>query len=188
MSRVSYQQLLKQIRTNPNWSISYPFYNSLLFGCKLELQYLPQIIHPHEMLYYMTPGLYNNARELLVVTNERIMFIDCRILRRASYSQINIKKINDVNMHHGFFFSTLTLSTGNDTQHIISGIWGDDVEKAKKAIDRVLNEKFEEPVQSQTSSYSENSVQQLMELQKMKKDGALTDEEFQKMKDRIINS
>lgn len=203
-----YQQILHQIKTNPNWAISDPFYNSLFFGTKLELQYLPNVLQNDEQLFYITSGtIYSKANkdeqsvcrghELLVITNNRLLFLDKKLFRSCDYDALSYTKINDIHVHHsalGIMNNRLQILTGNDHEIAISNMWGKDADRAYNAIERVRSLYYSDR-SDQDSRNSEQNVQhgasetdidKLLKLKGMLDNGELSQEEFNKLKQEIL--
>jgi len=191
--RFSYQDLLNIIKHQKNYHITDPFYNSLFFGTKLELQYLAKnslnLLDDQESLVYMAPGRYHNSNRLVVVTSEKIMFLNKTLWRRGIHEDINLDKINKKSNSGGFFFGKLQIYTGNDEFDQISWLWGQDLDRLLKAI-TIANNLHQKQQQARqlitTPTTSDNVATKLQSLMQMQQKGALTPEEFQQFKQKLL--
>ena len=195
----AYQALLQKIKTDRDFHIDDPFYNSLLFGTKLELQYLPSQLDNGEYIYYMAPGVWQGAHRLVIVTNERLLFIDKRIItRRGNVNEIEIGKINGIKKHHGLFFGGLEVRTGNDSPDVISRMWGHDDDRTVNALRRSMKDlrnlklNQEQQSQPQQQQYSQpassDPVDRLMQLNDMLNNCLISKSEYDTLKANIMHN
>lgn len=199
----TYEEILDIIKTDPHFKIQDPFYNSLFFGTKLELQYLPSQLEEGERIYYMTSGNWKGQHRLIVVTGNRILILDKKLWRRGRHSQIEIDKINSIDVAGGFFFSSLTIRTGNDDPDEISGLWGSDADRLHKAYERVrrdYRQKYESSsirtndVEAKSSDLikenteTSDKVKAIKQLYELLKLGAITQEEYDNQKEELLKS
>lgn len=103
VSRESVQIQLKQIG-----------FNHITWG-KSEVDELPNIILPEEVIYECVNGYYEAGFSLLVATNFRVLLIDKKPLSYLTVLDLRFDMINEIEYSHRLMGAQITISTGSKT-------------------------------------------------------------------------
>lgn len=103
VSKESVQIQLKQIG-----------FNHITWG-KSEVNELPNIILPEEVIYECVNGYYEAGFSLLVATNFRVLLIDKKPLSYLTVLDLRFDMINEIEYSHRLMGAQITISTGSKT-------------------------------------------------------------------------
>ncbi len=103
VSRESVQIQLKQIG-----------FSHITWG-KSEVDELPNIILPEEVIYECVNGYYEAGFSLLVATNFRVLLIDKKPLSYLTVLDLRFDMINEIEYSHRLMGAQITISTGSKT-------------------------------------------------------------------------
>jgi len=103
VSKESVQIQLKQIG-----------FNHITWG-KSEVDELPNIILPEEVIYECVNGYYEAGFSLLVATNFRVLLIDKKPLSYLTVLDLRFDMINEIEYSHRLMGAQITISTGSKT-------------------------------------------------------------------------
>lgn len=154
-----------------------------------EIKELPNILWHDEKVENIIQGLYNNSNGVLVATNKRLVFVDKGILFGLKVEDFPYDKISSIQYETGLLMGKMTIFTSGNKAVI------DNVEKSKvRAFGDWVRARISAPkdnvltqpiAQTQTTSGSD-PLEKLERLAKLKEQGILTDDEFQKQKQQIL--
>lgn len=162
------------------------------FGTKKEIKELPNILHDDEELLYLTSGFLDGNTWLISCTNERIIFLDKGMIYGLKQKEIPLDKINSVEHSKGLMFGKITVWDGA-AQFTIENIQKTALDPMINTINKAIkdfknrnnNNNF---VNNGNDNNSDDLVSKLERLAKLKEQGIISEEEFQKGKDKILNS
>ena len=157
-----------------------------------EVKELPNILQEDEQIFGAVSGFpefdddEQNGQFLLVATDRRVLFIDKGIFFGLTIKDIPYEKISSIQYEKGMIFGTIKIVTSN-THIKVTKIFKSAIVPfhgiVQKGMDGILKS------ESQNGSPPEHIdfVAQLERLTKLKESGALTAEEFNAAKKRLLN-
>lgn len=152
------------------------------FGTKKEIKCLPEILGPDERIFGLTSGLMDGNTWLITLTNERIIFLDKGFLFGLKQIETPLEKVNSIEHKTGLVFGEIAIWDGS-SKMVIKNV----IKTTVKPFIKAVNEQIR--TFKQNNHQSENCVDlshQLEKLAKLKKDGVLTDSEFQEQKRKLL--
>lgn len=121
-------------------------FNHFSWG-KSEVDELPNIILPDEIIYECVNGVYEAGFCLLVATNFRVLLIDRKPLNYLTVIDLRFDMINDIEYSHRLMGAQITINTGQKTLHFRSY----NQQRLRKLIDHVQH-RMAEAKHSQTNN------------------------------------
>ncbi|GAF63848.1 hypothetical protein BTS2_0740 [Bacillus sp. TS-2] len=154
------------------------------FGTKKEIKELPNILHDGEIIQYATSGLMENNTWLVVCTNTRIIFLDKGMIYGLKQKEIALNKINSIAQKRGLLLGEIHIWDGADKFQIKNCL----KETVQPFVD-ATNHAISTFRQSQNSvvSDTQSNYSKIKELKELLDMGAITDEEFQKEKTKLLS-
>lgn len=192
--------------------VSYPLWNSWLFGIKFELKVLPSKLRPNERVLALIPCRYQGNRALAVITSIRVIVLNQGMFGRFSNNQVDsvYYKQSSGGTSSGSLISRYSISVpgeGNDMD--ITNLWFKDLDRFDSAYNKarqlyekhsydINNKQNREKVEpsreitdfgGQGSHYSLTREEQfIIEKQRLKNrldEGVITLEEFKILNDDV---
>lgn len=160
---------------------------SKLLGRK-EIIALPSILWEDEKLEKIVQGMYTNKLGILVATNKRLVFIDKGLIYGLRVEDFPYDKISSIQFKTGLMFGKITIYTsGNKAE--IEQVYKDQTKSFCDYV-RARISSPQEHASQQVNQSSHNSiddvVSQLEKLAKLKDSGIITEEDFQKKKEKLL--
>jgi len=173
-----------------------------LFGTKKELKVLPDYLEPDEIVFALTSGImvqtetsnsfdFGTNTWLVVLTNDRFLFLDAAMLTSSVDTQsIRHDRVQAVSASQGWVLGKIMVDLGSRVLTI------DNCQKAtvkvvadlaNKWLKELSNKKSAASSQVQ-SSPEESPLDKLEKLAKLHAMGALSDEEFNAAKQKVLSS
>ncbi len=174
----------KTPKTNSNFYDkvkSLPGFDS--FGTKKEIKYLATMLYPNEEVFAIASGIMDNNTWLITCTSKRIIFIDCGMIYGVKHSEIMIDKVNAVSFTNGLLLGDIHIEDGASRRTITN------VSKnsTKPFVDAVHKSIELNKVANQEQHYSAVSrADELLKFKNLLDMGVITQEEFQKQKEKIL--
>lgn len=186
-----------------------------IFWTDKEVRYLPKILGDNEQVLALTSGFVGNNTWLLVCTDERIIFLDRGWLYGVKQIQIPLARVNSIDHEIGFTFGSISVWDGATRMTmgmILRNKVAYFVNVAKRAIED-YNQRMAQRYMQQHAAQQQQQPQSqatpatppppqltpeqqtarlaamadhLERLAKLRDNGILTDEEFQKQKTTIL--
>lgn len=156
------------------------------FGTKKELKALPEYINSDEDIKYVTSGFYENNTILLVLTNQRMLFLDKGLVYGVNKIEIPIDKINSVSYKKGLVLSNLKMFNGAAPIEV-QNIANNTIEELTKEINNAIRN-YNTP-SNQSVNMIQNSFSAADEIKKFKELldlGVITKEEFDLKKKDLL--
>ncbi len=157
--------------------------NASSFLGRKEINELPKILAPTEIIDNVVQGAYNGGLGILVSTNRRLLFIDKGLLYGLKVEDFPLDKISSIQYETGLIFGDIKIyTTGNIAK----------IEKIEKSSARSFSEfirnKLSQPIEPTiTTVFSEpNVLDQLEKLAKFKENGILSEDEFNEQKRKLL--
>jgi len=172
------------------------------FGTKKELRALTEYLEPDEVVFALTSGIMSQTDTsnsfdfgtntwLVVLTSDRFLFLDAAILTKSVDSQsIRHDHVQAVSASQGFMFGKIQVDLGS-RMLVIDNCHKSTVKAmaslANKWIKELSNKKHN--VNVTTIAESRTPLLDLLErLDKLFTLGALTEQEFNNSKNKLLNS
>lgn len=175
----TYDDIVDQINELPN---SYIFYT------KKEIKRLPNLLTEGEQIRALTSGFADYRTVLCVTTNKRIIFLDRGMFFGQRQRQMTLDKVQSVVGDYLVFFGTITVSDGSSSMAanmVLASSIDPYVQATNAAMDEFRTMTFREIAHNATRTGSD-IASQIERLAALKEAGHLTEEEFEKQKERLL--
>ena len=155
-----------------------------LFGTRKEVNALPDILSPDEIVKYATSGIVDGNTILMVVTNTRVLFIDKGLVYGIKSTEIPLDMINSVNYEMGMLLGSISIVNGAVTTIVKNVV----KTTAPQMVDTIKQARtaFMQPTIVTASVVEKSSANELREFKALLDDGILTQEEFDAKKKEIL--
>lgn len=147
-----------------------------------ELRNLPGMLAPGEPVIAFVSGYMSKETWLVVLTDRRIIMIDKNMFIGGEQISIALEKVSTVEAHTGLVFGDLRIEDSSN-EHVVKNIMKG---AATKFADRV-REQMELRRVVPTAAAAPDKYQQLERLDGLRQSGALTEEEFQREKAKLLS-
>jgi hypothetical protein len=158
--------------------------NASTFLGRREINELPQILAPTEIVDNIAQGTYNNGQGILVSTNRRLIFVDKGMLYGLKVEDFPLDKISSIQYETGLLLGGIKIHTTGNIAKI------ENVEKASaRNFSEFVRDKLSQPKETTAATTiinEPNILDQLEKLAKLKENGILTDEEFTEQKKKLL--
>lgn len=156
------------------------------FFTKKELNYLPEILKDGEQVLAFTSRLMDGHTWLLVLTDQRLIFLDKGMLYGLKQEIMNLSVIQSVGCSTGILFGTINITHSSKSVKI-ENVWKKNVKLFTNVIqeqmDLINNPNMRHAV---TTAKEEDKYNKLEKLHNLKERGIITEEEFNKKKTLVI--
>ena len=196
ISNRDYYKIL--VRIAKKQGISRPFWNTTLFGVKLELKALPRYLSQGERIYSLVPCKYKGRKALAVVTVLRVLVLNRGLLGDFGNTQREDVYYNNVagGNPHGSLISSYSISvpgTGNDFE--IDGLWLRDAKIFDQTFSQARRDFLSVTKKEKTNPKSElkseddhsETIDQIRTILHLRQNDEITLEEFQELIEDVIN-
>ena len=196
ISNRDYYKIL--VRIAKKQGISRPFWNTTLFGVKLELKALPRYLSQGERIYSLVPCKYKGKKALAVVTDLRVLVLNRGLLGDFGNTQREDVYYNNVagGNPHGSLISSYSISvpgTGNDFE--IDGLWLGDAKTFDQTFSQArrdflsVTKKEKNNPKPELKSEDDHSetIDQIRTILHLRQNDEITLEEFQELIEDVIN-
>ena len=150
--------------------------------CKLEMKQLNQVINPEDSIEGMVYGMHRGAFALLVATDERLFFIDKRLVTMR-VDEFQFQHIESMQYDFGVAYGMIKVTTANkffDLKLVPNRM-------LKPFVMKVNNHAKRKIWTDESSNFSATDMDELERLSMLHRQGDLSDQEFTDAKTRIIN-
>lgn len=167
------------------------------FGTRKEIEALPDYLEPNEVVFAFTAGLMHqtvtsNASDfgantwLAVLTNERFLFLDAALLSKSIDSQsVRHDRVSAVSASQGWMFGKIIIDLGARLI-TIDNCTKDSVKAMADLANKWLRYREQKSAVPQSGSTPSDPIELLERLANLRAKGALSDEEFQRAKEKIL--
>lgn len=196
ISNRDYYKIL--VRIAKKQGISRPFWNTTLFGVKLELKALPRYLSQGERIYSLVPCKYKGRKALAVVTDLRVLVLNRGLLGDFGNTQREDVYYNNVagGNPHGSLISSYSISvpgTGNDFE--IDGLWLGDAKTFDQTFSQARRDFLSVTKKEKTNPKSElkseddhsETIDQIRTILHLRQNDEITLEEFQELIEDVMN-
>jgi len=171
------------------------------FGTKKELGVLPTYLEEGEVVFALTSGIVSQTKTsnatdfgpntwLVTLTNERFLFLDCAMLSSSvDIQSARHEYIQAVSASQGWMYGKISVDLGN-RMIVIDNCKKETVNIMAKLANQWVRELKEKKAQAQQQpvQVTESSLDKLEKLANLLSIGALTQEEFNSAKAKILES
>ncbi len=157
---------------------------SNLFGTKKEIKALPKYIDESEQIQYVASGLTGENSILLVLTDERMIFLDKGIAYGIRKTEIPLDKINSVSYEKGMLTSTLKMFTGAAPVEIRS-IPNSSIEPLTAAINKEIK-RSKQPKTVILNNAATSVADEIRNFKSLLDDGIISQAEFDEKKKELL--
>lgn len=102
-----------------------------VYGYRMEIKALPQVLGLDEELYGITSGLYHGRRWLSAVTGETVYMISSSPVSSTEVKKFARNSVHNISSRKGLFFGKIIIELADDDIIILEHV-------AKKSIDGFL--------------------------------------------------
>lgn len=92
-----------------------------LYGFRLEVKELAQLIYPHEIINCFATGVYDGLRRMVVVTGYRVIVVGRRLVGQGEILSISRKDVTDFHYTKRLFASTISF-TSDGQEYRFTGV------------------------------------------------------------------
>jgi hypothetical protein len=156
------------------------------FFTKKELNYLPEILSEGEEVLAFTSGLMDGNTWLITLTNKRIIFLDKGMIYGLKQTIIPLDRINSVSGKTGILFGEIFIEDGAKERHI-KNVWKKTVKPFTNLVMETIEQYKNQKNTNHSSSKQDDPYEQLEKLANLKEKGIITEEEFNKAKQKILD-
>ena len=197
ISKKDYYKIL--VRIAKKQGISRPFWNTILFGVKLELLALSKYLSQGERIYSLVPCKYRGRKALAVVTDLRVLVLNRGLLGDFGNTQREDIYYNNVagGNPHGSLISSYTISVpGNGNNYEIDGLWLRDAKvfdetfnQARRDFLSITKTENKNIITEKNIEEDDNSetIDQIRTILHLRQNDEITLEEFQELIEDVIN-
>lgn len=160
------------------------------FFTKKELNHLPEVLSDGEQVLAFSSGLMEANTWLIVLTDERIIFLDKGMIFGLKQVSINLDKINSVSGNTGIMFGEITIEDGASSRKI-ENVWKKTVVPFTNMVRDAIKEKENQKNQRLAPGNNEKNLDPVERIEKLSlllSKGLITNSEFSEQKQRILNN
>lgn len=107
-----------------------------------ELDHLPRVLDSQEQVLAFSSGLHNGNTWLIVLTDQRILFIDKGMIFGVKTSSIELDRVNNFDYEKGIFFGSISIGSNAETYEI-TNVWKKTVEPFTKKLRQAVKARQE---------------------------------------------
>lgn len=160
-------------------------FDNLKFGVYKEIKALTKILDDNEKIQYATSGALEGT-VLMVLTQRRVLFIDCGLLYGMKQTEIPLDMVNSVSFKKGLLMGTIIISHGSGSS-LVKNVPSSNCPIMTERIKKCAEEYKSRKIKTKTETSSDFSVaDELSKLKELLDTGILTKEEFETQKQRLL--
>jgi len=155
-----------------------------IFFTKKEIKYLPNVLREDENVKALSSGLVDGNTWLIVVSDQRLLFLDKGMLYGLKQMEMNYEKVSAVSHSMGLLLASLIVSTSGGIKKIDS-IPKNDAPKISNLISDLIRNTHKKDLPT-TQNNNMDITSQLERLASLLERGLLTEEEFKTQKEKLL--
>lgn len=105
-----------------------------------ELDHLPKVLDPEEQVLAFSSGLHKGNTWLIVLTGERILFLDKGMIYGLRTSSIELERVNNFDYEKGLLFGSISIGS-NAEIYEITNVWKKTVEPFTRKLREAIKAK-----------------------------------------------
>jgi hypothetical protein len=159
---------------------------SFTLGARREIKHLPEVLWEGEQVERLATGQYGAGEGVLAMTDRRLLFLKHGITRQQ-LEDFPYSKISSVEWRAGIALGTLAVyASGNKAE--ISPMTKDDGKALADALRERLAAGAAPTPATEASAGGQDVESRLATLDRLRSTGAITDEEYQDRRAKILDS
>lgn len=107
-----------------------------------ELDHLPRVLDAGEQVLAFSSGLHKGNTWLIVLTDERILFLDKGLIYGLKTSSIELERVNNFDYEKGILFGNISIGS-NAEIYEITNVWKKTIEPFTKKLRQAIKAKQE---------------------------------------------
>jgi len=107
-----------------------------------ELDHLPRILDEQEQVLAFSSGLHKGNTWLIVLTDQRILFLDKGLIYGLKTSSIELERVNNFDYQKGIMFGNLSIGS-NAEIYEITNVWKKTIEPFTKKLRQAMKSKLD---------------------------------------------
>lgn len=155
---------------------------------KKEMKFLTENLDDDEKLHHLVQGMYSSKIGILVATNKRVMFVDVGMFS-SYYDDFPLKNISSISSESGLINTEIKIYASGNTG-VISKVSKGEAREFVKTVKNLKedNDGSTQRVTEPANNVSDDPYSKLEKLAKLKEQGILTEEEFNKEKQKVLSA
>ena len=169
------QEFYDKVKTLPGFEVA---------GTRMEMHHLRTMLRDNEQVFAIASGIMDMSTWMIACTDQRVLFIDCGMLYGVKHTEIMIDKINAVSFENRLSYGDIRIQDASGTKEITTV----SINSTKPFVDAVYKamelqkQKDRVVIQNQATS----AADELLKYKQLLDMGAITEEEFTKLKKNLI--
>ncbi len=155
------------------------------FFTKIELSYLPEIISDNEQILAFTSGLMDGNTWLITLTDRRVIFLDKGMIYGLERTTIDLDRVNSISGKTGIFFGEIFIEDGVRERHI-TNVWIKTVKTFTNIMQDAVENRKNLHHNANIKKQELDTYDKLAKLAKLKDKGIISQEEFNKEKEKVL--
>ena len=153
-----------------------------------EVDELQKMLYEHESILGVLKGNYQGNDGLLFATTHRIIFL-CKqglVFTKLMVKEFALHQISSINYEIGLIFSKVIIAV-DGVQEVVDASEKSEIKIFRERCRDLLSQAKNQPA-SNANSPADDMISKLERLTELKKQGVLTDKEFEAQKLKLLNS
>jgi len=151
-----------------------------------EIQYLPAVLSGGETIRALTSGFYEGNTWLVVVTDQRILFLDKGMVYGLKQVELPLRQISTISHKTGLLYGELHIATGSG-KSIVQKIPKGEVAKISSIVSSLVRNAHAPSAQPSAQVAPVDVAAQLERLASLMERGVLTPQEFAAQKAKLLS-
>lgn len=158
------------------------------FGVKKELKVLPEHLMDNEQVTGLTSGFYDGNTWLVVLTDNRLLFLDKGMLYGLKQVSVPLDQVTSISGSTGLMMGDIFVGTSGDQGNIkIEAVIKKAVDVFVKMVQDQITKSKNQGSASAPAQTADDPVAKLEKLAEMLDKGLLTEEEFAEQKAKVLD-
>lgn len=167
-----------------------------VFFTQKEIRYLPEVLADDEKILALTSGFMQGKTWLGVCTDRRVLFLDRGLIYGLRQLQMNLDRIQSIDSSFGLVFGSIRVWDGA-TAMVITLVLKSTIPYFVKTTQQAMDHykrtlvydvvRSAQSVEKRESASSSNFITELERLSQLRASGALSKEEFDAAKRKLLS-
>lgn len=168
---------------------AYP--NPYIFWTRKEIRKLAEVLDKGETIKALTSGMINSRTWLAVVTNRRMICLNCNMFFGLDQVQMPLDRIQSIDHRFTICFGSVSVFDGVNIitlSMVLKSAITPFVKALEEAMYAARHVRVVAPSSMPSTSHGGGIADQIAKLADLKEKGYLTEEEFQAQKKKLLGS
>jgi hypothetical protein len=160
------------------------------FFTSKEIKMLPQVLADKEVVHGITSGYYEGKTWVIVLSNMRLLFLDCGFFYGMKQTDMPLQQISSVTQKNGLIFGEIQVATPSGSK-TIGGLLKKEAIKIASILANLIHSRNEPKIISapiRKQSADTDPIQKLEKLKELQESGLLNDTEVEILKERLFQN